>query len=234
MGPRAPRSGSESFASGALAVANQDYTVFSWRSSGPPVVRTLALTLTPGTLPAGALTNNFSLVWHVRCGVEAVSVDYLIDALGTQQITFPCDAVDVSLRAKKLSSGNNFSSPNFPLKATACIADGSVDGFCATYTEAFYVLAGAEQNMPVPAGARGWRVAGPALVGAPTGSPFGALVNYAFDSYTGAEYWSGFSLESLHQSAGFMPLIANSLGGLNVNNNSASPVSGQIIWALDL
>jgi len=235
---RAPRGASALFPSDYFAAANQEATVFAWRSDGEPVVRTLALTLTAPDVPLNQFNRNFSLAWRVRSGVDAISVDYLMDALGTQQVSLPCDAVDVSLLTQVPDQLAAYQAPQFAMRATACIADGAVSSRSATYTSQFFVATSGSVVVKIPQGARAWRLAGnDPLIGSALGaSPtvFSPLVLYSIPGNYDSVTVNGFSLAQLTASDGFLPLPGQALGGLIVSNSTTVGVGGYVIWELDL
>jgi len=230
----APRGASALFPASYFAAPNQEATVFSWRSHGSdPVVRTLALTLSAGVVPINEFFRNFTLAWRIRAGVQAISVDYLIDALGTQQVSLPCDAIDVSLLTRVPNDASAYQVPRIALRATACIADGAVSGRSATLTSQFIAAAGSSTTLLIPQGVRAWRLAG---FEPPSGfaGPFSPLVTYrTFGNYSSVAI-TGFELAQLTASDGFVPLTGTALGGLVISNDSAIEVGGFIIWELDL
>lgn len=229
---RAPRGASALFPSGFFAAPNQEATVFAWRSNGDPVVRTLALTLTASDIPADEFARNFSLAWHVRAGVDAISVDYLIDAIGTQQISLPCDAVDVSLLTQIPNLLGAYQSPQLTLRATACIADGATSSRSATYTSQFSVVSLGSVTIAIPNGARAWRLAGNERVDA--SDLFSPLVVYKIPTNYDGVRLTGFALAQLAASDGFVPLPGQALGGLVITNSTTGDVGGYVIWELDL
>jgi len=228
----APRGASALFPSSYFAAPNQEGTVFSWRSSGGPVVRTMALTLTPGDMPVNEFQRNFQLAWRVRAGVDAISVDYLVDAIGVQQISLPCDAVDVSLLAERPNPLEAYQPPRFTLRATVCIADGATSSRSATYTSQFSVASLAAVTIPIPKGARAWRLAGTDLVGVST--LFSPLVVCSIAGNQGQVRINGFVLAQLSATDGFLPLMGQALGGLVITNFNTGTVGGYVIWELDL
>ena len=229
----APRGASALFPSLFFAAPNQEATVFSWRSSGDPVVRTLALTLTTaGNILANEFARNFQLAWRVRAGVDAISVDYLVDAIGVQQISLPCDAVDVSLLTQMPNLLGAYQPPRLALRATACIADGATSSRAATFTTQFYVGTLGSVTVDIPKGARAWRVAGNEELSPLT--LFHPLVRYSIPGNYDAVVINGFALAQLAATDGFLPLPGQALGGLVIANSTANDVGGYVIWELDL
>gem|GEM_PF-4016364 len=229
----APRGASALFPASFFAAPDQEATVFSWRSSGDPVVRTLALTLTTaGDILANEFARNFQLAWRVRAGVDAISVDYLIDAIGVQQISLPCDAVDVSLLTQKPNQASAYEPPRVTLRATACIADGATSSRSATFTTQFYVGTLTTFTVAIPKGARAWRVAGNEFLSPLT--LFSPLVRYLIPGNYDSVVVNGFDLSQLAATDGFLPLPGQALGGLVIANSTAADVGGYIIWELDL
>lgn len=232
---RAPRSASADFPARYFDIPNQDATVFAWRSNGDPSVRTISLNLaTVGTYAVLEYQRNFQLLWHVRSGIGAVSNDYFLDALGTQQLCLPCDSLDVSLFARPMLSTTAYFPPRIAFKATASIADGSVSGVSATVTTAFSVDASTTVLIAIPPGARAWRLAGGDDPSSPLNYVFSPQMTFYFQNASGSDSWSGYQLAALHVSGGFIPLVGNSIMGLSMFNSGALTVAGQIIWELDL
>lgn len=205
-----------------------------WRT---PRVQTLicGVKVTPD-----ALGNDYHLRWILQSGTGGARTEVQFDAVGFTRVALPIEQARVSLAWDPFVEPGT--TPGDTFSAFAYIGDFAVGELepGPTYTEPFTLAAGAQVQYAIPQGASRFRMAGESNTVAAL-SPFKvSTIVTARNQPQPIATWNGYgavatdpSLFDLHFSAGFIPLP----GGTNileVFNGAAAPITGRIIFGLDL
>jgi len=178
--------------------------------------------------------------WLLKVGVGGSQRAWKIDALPMQQVSLPCQSLEVSLIVEPFVIGTAFVDPGARVRASAFIARGNTSTSSANYTQGFALdaVGGANASIliPYPAGAVGFRLGG----FTPT-----ALANSIFDvdvdvklvSAGGAAtliWMTADELLPLALSDGYIPLPGGADALLISNTDLLLGKSGIVQWELDL
>jgi len=184
-----------------------------------------------------AVTGRHIWRWNLQFGVGGARQAYQIDALGSQNISVPLEALEVSLVNESIPN-SVYQVPDYQVTAYAYVARGDVASDPARYT-AFsdHVAAGDFEYIYPPNGATGFRVHGDAALIGGTGtfaSPLTADVSYALELAGGlfVDSWYGDQLSDLHAAGGFIPVIGGSRR-MTIRNNGLQSIEAAIVWQID-
>ena len=177
--------------------------------------------------------------WLLKVGVGGAQRSWKIDALPMQQVSLPCQSLEVSLIAEPFQIGATFVDPGVRVRASAFIARGNTSTSSANYTQGFALAAVGNPDasilIPYPAGAVGFRLVGyaPGTVASPI---FVAGVDVKLVAGGGAAtlaWYQADDLLPLFSSDGYIPLPGGA-DALLVSNTTVLGVSGAVQWELDL
>jgi hypothetical protein len=175
---------------------------------------------------AGSLNQLFR--WRIAAAIGGVRTIFLIDAVGTQQICVPCNALGVSLVSEKFNNASPYDPPDFSVTAFAGLAEGTTASRVPTLTQFFQQAGPGVVSHDVPQGAQGWRIVGNMAAGAGA-NPF--LIATSYEIQPAEVKYDGPQLVPLAQGGDFLPLpgaarqLVVTFGGF---------IRYGIQWAIDL
>ncbi len=196
-----------------------------------PHVRTFLLDCKPQGTPSSA--NNI-IRWQITIGVGGGQTTFYIDAVGVQQVSVPSGKVTISLIAQPAIIGDTeavspFEAPDVSYSVFAGIAIGNTSTNPSTYTISIGLSTGNDIDIPLPAGATGFRWTG---VAAQKTYDANVLVTAEFSASISTT-WSGDKLQTSAYSSDYIP-IPGGTKNLSVDNGSGSDLDATIQFCLDL
>lgn len=210
---------------------NQEKSVLRWQqaSAYAPVVHTVMLAVDLSK----ALPGNHTWRWALQLGVGGAKRSFLIDAIGSQQISVPVSTADVALRCEIATAGAAFGAPDYDLSALAYVSEYGTYSRLATLTQWFEINAGGGLTQAIPNGANAWR-----LVGREPGtalSPFVATTTVAFNVLAAPptqDTYKGDQLSLVHASGDYAP-IPGAVKNISIANGGVAAIEVGVQWSID-